>query len=108
MAFLKRLRSSAFSMAWGLAPIISTPYFSRTPLLARASAVFRAVCPPTVGSRASGLSRSMTASTNSGVIGSMYVRSPTDGSVMIVAGLELMRTTSYPSALRALQACVPE
>ena len=53
-----------------------------------------AVCPPSVGSSASGLSRAMIFSTTSGVIGSMYVREANSGSVMIVAGLELTRMTS--------------
>ena len=67
-----------------------------------------AVCPPIVGNNASGFSRSMTSSTNSGVTGSMYVRSAISGSVMIVAGFELMRITSYPSSRSAFVACVPE
>ena len=46
--------------------------------------------------------------TNSGVSGSMYVRSANSGSVMIVAGFELTRTTSNPSSRRARQPCVPE
>jgi hypothetical protein len=53
-----------------LAPISSTPYFSSTPLSCSATAVFSAVCPPSVGRIASGRSRAMTSSTNSGVIGS--------------------------------------
>jgi hypothetical protein len=39
---------------------------------------------------------------------STLVRSAISGSVMIVAGFELMSTTSYPTSRRALQACVPE
>ena len=49
----------------------STPYFSSTPDSARATAVFRAVWPPIVGSNASGLSFSMIFSTISGIIGSI-------------------------------------
>ena len=64
-------RSSAFSMAARSAPISSTPYFSRVPLRDRERAVFSAVWPPMVGSRASGRSRSMTLATISGVIGSI-------------------------------------
>ncbi len=41
-------------------------------------------------------------------IGSMYVLSANSGSVMIVAGFELIRTTRYPSSLSVLTACVPE
>ena len=43
----------------------------------------------------------------SSVSGSMYTLSAMDVSVMIVAGLELHSTTSYPSSFRARQACVP-
>ena len=58
-----------------------------------AMAVLSAVCPPMVGSRASGLSRSMMRVTISGVMGSMYVASASSGSVMIVAGFEFTSTT---------------
>ena len=90
------------------APISSTPNFSSTPSRASATAVFSAVCPPSVASSASGRSRSMTAATNSGVIGSTYVASATSGSVMIVAGLELTKMTRRPSALSTRHAWVPE
>ncbi len=65
------LRSSAISMAWRLAPISSTLNFSSTPMSASASEVFSPVCPPIVGSSASGRSFSMILATTSGVIGSM-------------------------------------
>jgi hypothetical protein len=91
-----------------LAPISSTPYLSRTPLECSATAVFRAVCPPSVGRMASGRSRAITSSTNSGVIGSTYVASANSGSVMIVAGLELTSETRRPSARSTRQAWVPE
>ena len=42
------------------------------------------------------------------VIGSIYVRSASSGSVMIVAGLLLTSTTSTPSLRSALHACEPE
>ncbi len=64
-------RSSALSMTSALAPIISTPYLARTPLASSARAVFSAVWPPMVGSRASGRSLAMIFSTIEGVIGSM-------------------------------------
>lgn len=64
-------RSSPLWMASTLAPISSTPYFSRTPLSCSAMAVLSAVWPPRVGSRASGRSLAMIFSTKSGVIGSM-------------------------------------
>ena len=54
-----------------LAPIISTPHFFSAPDASSASAVFSAVCPPIVGSRASGRSLAMILATISGVIGSI-------------------------------------
>ena len=75
---------------------------------ASSTARLSAVCPPTVGSSASGRSRSRMASTASGVSGSTYVRSAYSGSVMMVAGFELTSETRMPSCLRALMACVPE
>ncbi len=69
-----RLNDARFSPRWiasMLAPISSTPYLSRTPFSARAIAALSAVCPPSVASRASGRSLSITFSMNSGVIGSM-------------------------------------
>ena len=49
-------RSSALSITSALAPIISTPYFSSTPCCARSIARLSPVCPPSVGSSASGRS----------------------------------------------------
>ena len=71
IASRKSARSSAISMADRWAPISSTWYFSSVPRSASASAVFSAVCPPIVGSSASGRSAAMIFSTTSGVIGSM-------------------------------------
>ena len=71
IAFLNFSRSSALSIASREAPIISTPYFCSTPCLARSRAQFSAVCPPIVGSSASGRSFSMIRSTICQVIGSM-------------------------------------
>ena len=64
-------RSSPSSIAAMLAPISSTLYFSSTPFLSSAMAVFSAVWPPRVGRTASGRSLAMIFSTTSGVIGSM-------------------------------------
>ena len=64
-------RSSAMRMASREAPISSTPCFSSTPWSARSSAQLSAVCPPMVGSRASGFSLAMIFSTICQVIGSM-------------------------------------
>ena len=86
------------------APIKITPCFFKTPSLANESAVFKAVCPPIVGRIASGFSFSIIFSTFSQWIGSMYVASASNGSVIIVAGLELTKITLYPSSFKALQA----
>ena len=61
-----------------------------------------------VGKMASGRSLAMIFSTVCQVIGSMYVTSAVAGSVMIVAGLLLIKMTLYPSSRKALQACTPE
>ncbi len=71
IASLNFRRSSAFSIACSLAPIISTPYFASTPCLCRSSAQFSAVWPPIVGSSASGRSLAMIFSSTCQVIGSM-------------------------------------
>ncbi len=59
------------SMAWALAPISSTPSSFSLPDFCSAIAVLSAVCPPMVGSIASGRSFSMIFATTSGVIGSI-------------------------------------
>ena len=59
-------RFSPRSMASMDAPISSTPYFSRTPRSASATAQLSAVWPPRVASSASGRSLAITCSTNSG------------------------------------------
>jgi hypothetical protein len=64
-------RSSAMSMASREAAISSTPNFSSTPSRTRSSAVLRAVCPPIVGSSASGRSFSMMRATVRQLTGSM-------------------------------------
>ncbi|MDT4888692.1 hypothetical protein FQZ97_1252890 [compost metagenome] len=71
MALSKRERSSALSMVSALAPIISTPNLASTPWCSRSSAQFSAVCPPMVGSNASGRSFSMILATVCHLIGSM-------------------------------------
>ncbi len=94
IASLNCWRSSAVAIASALAPISSGPADPpMTPRSCSAIATLRAVCPPSVGSTASGRSRSMILASTSGVSGSMYVRSAKSGSVMIVAGLELASTT---------------
>ena len=108
IASLNRSRFSAVSIARALAPIISTPYFSSTPRLSNSMARFSAVWPPRVGRSASGRSFTMMDSSTSGSSGSIYVAWAKSGSVMIVAGFELARTTRYPSSLSTRQAWVPE
>lgn len=78
IASLNFRRSSALSMASGVAPISSTGlpvaapwYLSSTPLRQRSSAQFSAVWPPMVGRIASGRSLAMIFSTVCQVIGSM-------------------------------------
>jgi hypothetical protein len=93
MASLNSSRSSALRITSAVAPIISTPYFSRMPASCSAMAMLSAVWPPSVGSTTSGRSAAMTFSSTSIVMGSMYVRSAKAGSVMIVAGLLLTRMT---------------
>ena len=91
IAALNFSRSSALSIAFFDAPISSTSNRVSTPSRARSSAQLSAVCPPIVGSSASGRSRSMILAIIGQVIGSMYVTSAISGSVMIVAGFELTR-----------------
>ncbi len=71
IAFLNNSLSSAFSIADSLAPINSTLYFSKTPLLAKDTAILSAVCPPIVASNASGRSLAIIFSTISGTRGSI-------------------------------------
>ena len=108
IADLKSSLSSAFFIALRDAPISSTLYFLRVPDSAKSIAVLRAVCPPIVGNRASGFSFIIIFLTISGVIGSMYVASAKSGSVIIVAGLELIKIILYPSSFNILHACEPE
>ena len=108
MVLSKSSLSSALSIASLEAPINSTLYFFNIPSLANVKAVFKPVCPPIVGSNASGRSLSIIFSIDFQWIGSMYVASASKGSVIIVAGLELTRMTLKPSAFRALHACAPE
>ena len=86
-------RSSARRIASTSAPINSTPKRDSTPASASSTVRFSAVCPPSVGSSASGRSRSMISATVSASNGSRYVASAHSGSVMIVAGFELTSTT---------------
>ncbi len=78
IASLNFKRSSALSMASGVAPISSTGlpvaapvYFCKTPLCHKSKAQFKAVWPPMVGKIASGRSLAMIFSTVCHVMGSM-------------------------------------
>ncbi len=88
----KSSRSSARWITSIGAPISSMPSAASTPDSASSSARLSAVWPPSVGSSASGRSRSSTSATPSWSSGSRYVRSAKPGSVMIVAGFELTTT----------------
>ena len=68
---LKIWRSSPLLIASKLAPMSSTPYFSRMPFLCRSIAALRAVWPPSVGRIASGFSLAMIDSMTCHVIGSI-------------------------------------
>ena len=108
---MQDLNSSLFSAFWIasiLAPINSILYLCNIFLLYNFIVISNAVCPPTVGSIASGLSFLIISSIASTEIGSKYVASAIFLSVMIVAGLELIKIILYPSFFKALHAWVPE
>ena len=104
IVFLKRSLSSVFWMAWTEVPRTSTPNLSSTPISSSSMVMLRPVCPPIPAMIPSGLSFSMILATISGTRGSMYIMSAISGSVMMVAGLELTRTTSTPSSRKDLHA----
>ena len=103
----KSSRSSARAMTSSGAPINSTLSSSSTPASASSRARLSAVCPPIVGSSASGRSRASTSVTPSRSSGSRYVRSANPGSVMIVAGFELTTTVRKPSSRSTFSAWQP-
>ena len=80
-------------MAESLVPKTSTLHSSRIPEFSNSTAIFKPVCPPKVGKSASGRSLRIILETNSSEIGSIYTLSAISTSVIIVAGLELMRIT---------------
>ena len=104
MVSLKSWRSSALSIVSGLAPSRRTPICSKKPSLANCMERVRPVWPPKVESRLSGRSFSIMRFITGRVKGSIYMRSAMALSVIMVAGLELTRTTSRPSSLSARQA----
>ncbi len=103
----KLSRFSALSIASISVPRISIPNWSKMPSWESESAILSPVCPPKEGRIASGFSLCRMRFMKSTVKGSIYTRLATPLSVMIVAGLELTRTTSTPSSLSDAHACVP-
>ena len=65
------------------------------------------VCPPNPANTPWGFSFLIISVTASSVIGSIYTLSTMPSSVIIVAGLLLIKTVSIPSSIMALQAWVP-
>ena len=104
---LNSSRSSARSMLVLLVPSSSTPHSRRMPFFSNCIARLSPVCPPMPGTIASGRSYRRIFATYSNVSGSIYTLSAMVVSVMMVAGLELHSTTSYPSSFSAKHACVP-
>ena len=86
----------------------SMPSSSRTPEFGKLAREVERGLPPIVGSSASGRSRRSTSATDSTSSGSRYVRSAKPGSVMIVAGFELMTIVRKPSSRSTLSAWQPE
>ena len=88
-----RSRSSALLIAESFVPKTSTLHSAKIPDFCNSIAIFSPVCPPKVGNNASGLSFLIIWLTNSKEMGSIYTLSAISTSVIIVAGLELMRIT---------------
>ncbi|MPM43628.1 hypothetical protein SDC9_90305 [bioreactor metagenome] len=101
ITFLNNSLSSPIFIESIVVPITLTPYLSNIPFSYSSTDRLRAVCPPIPAIRESGLSFSITFSTNSIVKGSIYTLSAIFLSVIIVAGLEFIRTTSIPSSFNA-------
>ena len=85
--------SSALRIVLPVVPISFTLCSFKKPHSSNSIAIFNAACPPNVGRRLSGETFKMSFLITSGVNGSMYTSSAISLSVMIVAGLELTRTT---------------
>ena len=101
-------RSSVMLIASMSTPMSSTPYFSHTPFSWASMARLSAVWPPMVGSTASIFCSERIFSMDLTVRGSRYTWSAVTGSVMMVAGLELIRVTSIPSSRNERAAWLPE
>ena len=87
-----------------LLPNNFTLYLSKIPDSYSSMAKFNPVCPPSVGSKASGASFSRIFSIMCIVRGSIYTLSAISASVIMVAGFEFINTVSIPSSLSDLQA----
>ena len=107
MVSLNSCLSSALRMVFEVVPRSVTLWEARKPDSSSSIPRFSPACPPRVGRMLSGFSFSMICSSTFTVSGSMYTLSAISLSVMMVAGLELTRTTSTPSSLRERQAWVP-
>ena len=104
---LNAWRSSALKIVSAVVPISLTPCPFKNPDSSSSIPRFNPACPPKVGSMLSGFSFLIISSRTDALSGSIYTSSAISLSVIIVAGLELTRTTSTPSSFSDLQACVP-
>ncbi len=104
IASLKACLSSAVFIACVAVPRSLTHISSRKPDSASSIARLRPVCPPSVGSKLSGLSLTMIFLSVSTSRGSIYTLSAMLVSVIIVAGLLFTSTTSRPSSFSSRQA----
>mmetsp|Transcript_22120 Transcript_22120/g.71231 ORF Transcript_22120/g.71231 Transcript_22120/m.71231 type:complete len:282 (+) Transcript_22120:3052-3897(+) len=118
---LKISRSSVATTASIWVPRTRTPYFSKMPFSWSSTPQFSAVWPPMDMRIASGFSRMITCSTNSGVTGIKNTWSAAPGSALRSAAVDdastfvwtdamfgFIRTTSTPSSFKALIAWAPE
>ena len=101
-------RSSVVSMALISTPMMRTPYLAQIPAASQSIAKFKAVWPPIVGKTASTLWFSKMWMIDAFSKGFKYTWSAFIGSVIIVAGFELIKITSMPSSLRERAAWEPE
>ena len=104
---LNSRRSSALFMVSAVVPMRRTFSCFKKPDSSSSIAIFKAACPPRVGSILSGFSFWISFFTTSGVNGSIYTSSAISLSVIMVAGLEFTSTTSTPSSFKERHACVP-
>ncbi len=102
-------RSSVILMASISTPINFTSWSSHIPFSSASIHKFNAVWPPIVGNTASIWGCSFRIFKIDFVVsGNKYTWSAIEGSVMMVAGLELINIVSIPSSLKDLRDCDPE